>query len=52
MGTLEKIIQPSLGIFTTLGCAQAEGFSDEQAKLQQQLPIFTHSTDVIYRHDA
>lgn len=42
MENLEKIIQPTLGIFSTLGSAHDEGFKDQQEKIQEKLKLFAH----------
>ena len=40
METLAGIIQPDLGIFTTLGEAHDDGFDDRSAKLDEKLKLF------------
>jgi alanine racemase len=51
MTHLAAIIQPNLGIFTTLGEAHNEGFSSLQAKLREKLQLY-HGVDcLLYRSD-
>ncbi len=46
MARLAAVIQPTLGLFTNLGPAHAEGFASEEAKLNEKLRLFTnHFTD-------
>ena len=52
MARLEKIIHPTIGIFTTLGSAHSEGFNSDQEKLEEKLQLFQHSNKVIYRKDV
>ncbi|GGZ20977.1 bifunctional UDP-N-acetylmuramoyl-tripeptide:D-alanyl-D-alanine ligase/alanine racemase [Echinicola pacifica] len=51
MELLEDIIQPDLGIFTTIGTAHAEGFADETEKLLEKIKLFKRSKFIIYRKD-
>ncbi len=51
MARLEKIIRPSIGIFTNLGTAHAEGFRNAQHKIQEKLKLFAQSEVVIYCKD-
>ena len=51
MVNLEKIIQPTHGIFTTLGNAHSEGFEHDQQKLIEKLKLFENTTKVICRND-
>ncbi|MEM6734738.1 MAG: bifunctional UDP-N-acetylmuramoyl-tripeptide:D-alanyl-D-alanine ligase/alanine racemase [Bacteroidota bacterium] len=52
MEKLEKIIQPTAGIFTTLGNAHSEGFEHDEQKLREKLELFKHAKKVVYRNDA
>ncbi len=52
MDSLQKIIKPSIGLFTTLGQAHNEGFDSMQQKLHEKLKLFTAISEVIYRSDA
>lgn len=40
MAKLQAIIQPSIGIFTNIGPAHAEGFSSIEEKIQEKLKLF------------
>ncbi|MCF8236920.1 MAG: bifunctional UDP-N-acetylmuramoyl-tripeptide:D-alanyl-D-alanine ligase/alanine racemase [Saprospiraceae bacterium] len=44
---LEALIQPDMGILTSLGSAHDEGFSDLESKLQEKLILFKNSTTLI-----
>ena len=52
MANLEKIIKPSLGIFTTLGQAHDECFESTEQKLEEKLKLFEYAEKVIFRSDA
>ncbi len=52
MDKLQKIIQPTFGIFTTLGEAHSEGFSSSQEKLQEKLMLFREAKKMICRSDV
>ena len=52
MWRLEQIIQPTIGLFTTLGSAHSEGFGSMEEKLQEKLTLFKSCEKVIYRADA
>lgn len=47
MAPLEQIIQPTIGVLTTLGEAHSEGFASEEEKLAEKLKLFTHCEVVI-----
>lgn len=47
MRLLRDIIQPTIGILTSLGTAHDEGFSDSRQKLEEKLSLFTDSDTVI-----
>ena len=51
MGRLEKIIQPTIGIFTNIGEAHSEGFINLRQKINEKLQLFTHVETLIYRRD-
>ena len=51
MDKLEKVIQPTLGIFTNLGAAHDEGFASRQEKLTEKWKLFTHTEAVICHTD-
>jgi alanine racemase len=48
MGKLEKVIKPDKGIFTNIGPAHDEGFSDWKQKIQEKLKLFSDSELLIY----
>lgn len=41
MQNLQKIIQPSIGIFTNIGTAHDEGFESMEQKIEEKLKLFT-----------
>ncbi|GMQ25572.1 bifunctional UDP-N-acetylmuramoyl-tripeptide:D-alanyl-D-alanine ligase/alanine racemase [Algoriphagus sp. oki45] len=51
MATLEKIIRPDLGIFTNIGSAHEEGFSNLKEKIREKLILFQSSKFLIYCRD-
>jgi len=51
MQQLQPIIDPSIGIFTFLGDAHAEGFESRQQKATQKLQLFSHSKILFYCAD-
>lgn len=51
MDRLEKIIRPTLGIFTTIGPAHDEGFRDLEEKVTEKARLFADSKQVICRLD-
>jgi alanine racemase len=51
MNLLERIIKPTIGIFTNIGTAHDEGFSSLQQKINEKLNFFTHTEKIIYRSD-
>jgi len=51
MEKLEKMIQPSIGLFTNLGTAHDEGFINNSQKLEEKLKLFTHTRFIIYRKE-
>lgn len=48
MSILNKIIQPTIGVFTILGDAHAEGFTSRQHKLEEKAKLFTDCKTIIY----
>ncbi|MBC6111891.1 bifunctional UDP-N-acetylmuramoyl-tripeptide:D-alanyl-D-alanine ligase/alanine racemase [Pedobacter fastidiosus] len=48
MESLEKIIQPEIGILTNIGEAHAEGFQSKKEKLKEKLKLFENSELLIY----
>ena len=51
MERLERIIQPTIGIFTNIGEAHAEGFMNMRQKINEKLVLFRHAQHLIYCHD-
>lgn len=49
MEMLEKIIRPTIGIITNLGKAHAEGFENDEEKLEEKLKLFRQSEILICR---
>lgn len=51
MEKLQPIIKPEIGIFTFLGNAHAEGFENNEAKIDEKLKLFINSKALIYCAD-
>lgn len=51
MENLEKIIQPTIGIFTNIGSAHSEGFPTIESKVQEKLKLFSRVDTLIYCAD-
>ena len=51
MEQLEKIIQPSIGIFTNIGEAHSEGFLNQRQKINEKLVLFRNARQLIYCSD-
>lgn len=51
MDRLEKIIQPELGIFTNIGAAHQENFTDIDEKVDEKLLLFRHSRVIVYNEN-
>jgi alanine racemase len=51
MDRLEKIIQPTIGIFTNIGEAHSEGFVNVRQKVNEKMRLFTHVQTLIYCKD-
>lgn len=51
MENLQKIIQPSIGIFTNIGTAHDEGFQSCQEKIREKLKLFQNSNALFYCED-
>jgi alanine racemase len=47
MEYLQKIIQPTIGIFTNIGDAHNEGFADYGQKITEKFKLFTESKELI-----
>jgi alanine racemase len=48
MQKLQSIIRPTVGIFTNIGTAHDEGFTNRQAKIREKLQLFTTVKVLIY----
>ena len=51
MDKLEKIIQPTIGIFTNIGEAHNEGFTNHAEKIKEKLLLFSSVKKLIYCSD-
>lgn len=51
MANLQQVLQPTIGIFTNIGPAHAEGFSDDREKVREKLKLFAEADRVIYCKD-
>jgi len=51
MISLSAMIRPDLGIFTNIGTAHEEGFSDIEEKIREKLTLFSESKLLIYCKD-
>jgi Alr-MurF fusion protein len=51
MKKLEKIIQPTIGIFTNIGEAHSEGFKNLQNKIEEKIRFFKNASVLIYNSD-
>ena len=51
MENLAKVIQPSVGIFSNLGSAHDEGFTDLEEKTREKLKLFSHVEKLVYCSD-
>lgn len=51
MEKLEKIIQPTIGIFTNIGNAHEEGFTSIEQKIKEKLKLFKKVKTLIYCED-
>ncbi|MBL7924938.1 MAG: bifunctional UDP-N-acetylmuramoyl-tripeptide:D-alanyl-D-alanine ligase/alanine racemase [Bacteroidia bacterium] len=51
MQELEKIIQPTIGIFTNIGSAHDENFADTREKIREKMKLFTRVSKLIYCRD-
>jgi len=51
MERLEKIIRPTMGIFTNIGEAHSEGFENIGSKINEKIHLFTDASIVIYCKD-
>jgi alanine racemase len=51
MENLERIIRPTIGIFTSIGAAHSEGFLNVRQKINEKLNLFRHCPVLIYSRD-
>jgi alanine racemase len=51
MQKLAHVIRPTIGIFSTIGSAHDEGFTDREQKIQEKLKLFDLAEIVIYCKD-
>lgn len=51
MEKLQRVIQPTIGIFTNIGSAHDEGFSSQEQKITEKLKLFTSCKLIIYCKD-
>ncbi len=51
MERLEKVIRPSIGLFTNIGPAHDEGFKSTSQKIAEKLNLFSNSEIIFYRKD-
>jgi Alr-MurF fusion protein len=51
MAALQKMIQPSIGIFTTIGDQHAENFTSTEQKIIEKLQLFTNAEVLIINTD-
>ncbi|MEY2828713.1 MAG: hypothetical protein RIQ33_571, partial [Bacteroidota bacterium] len=51
MQNLEKIIKPTIGIFTNIGEAHSEGFLNIRQKINEKLQLFAFANHIIYCKD-
>jgi Alr-MurF fusion protein len=51
MKKLEKIIEPTIGVFTNIGEAHSEGFKNIQQKVNEKMELFANSKLLVYCAD-
>lgn len=51
MEHLQKVIQPTIGVFTNIGDAHSEGFNSMEEKAGEKALLFSTSKEVIYTTD-
>ncbi len=51
MQMLQKVIEPTIGIFTNIGSAHDEGFQSTREKIHEKLKLFAGCKSVIYCSD-
>lgn len=48
MEKLQRIIQPTIGVFTSLGTAHDEGFKGQDQKLKEKLSLFAQAKTIVF----
>lgn len=51
MERLERVIQPTIGLFTNIGEAHSEGFLNVRQKINEKLMLFRHVQQLVYCKD-
>ena len=51
MQRLEKMVAPTIGIFTNIGLAHSQGFRTQEEKIREKLKLFSHSKTIVYCKD-
>lgn len=51
MFTLEKMVKPTLGIFTNIGSSHSEGFVSKRQKIREKLLLFKEAEALVYCRD-
>lgn len=51
MASLQKMIQPNIGIFTNIGVAHSQNFSSKQEKLKEKMKLFSQVDTLIAGSD-
>lgn len=51
MEQLERIISPTIGVFTNIGEAHSEGFMNMRQKINEKLILFRNARHLVYCHD-
>jgi Alr-MurF fusion protein len=51
MKQLEKVIKPTIGVFTNIGQAHDEGFGNRVQKINEKLKLFIHAKHLIFCSD-
>ncbi len=51
MARLQKILRPTIGVFTNIGSAHDEGFGNTDEKIREKLRLFAGSKVVVYCKD-
>ncbi len=51
MEKLQKVIQPTIGIFTNIGQAHSEGFVNTAQKIEEKVKLFAYCKTIVYCSD-